>query len=54
MEYLIKQCEVGYVITNTMAHGMISNMWAFSTLEEALEYMPSLFNKETETGRGEV
>ncbi len=50
MEYIIKECEHGYLIRTNDSYdrmnGMASRVWAFSTLREAQEYLPNLFAKQ--------
>lgn len=48
MEYRIKACEVGYIIADESesVRGLLSKIWAFTTLAEALAYMPILFEQK--------
>jgi hypothetical protein len=47
MEYRIKQCLHGFMVTGTIPHGMYADeFYAFSTLQEALNYLPKLFETQ--------
>ena len=48
-DYLIKKCNVGYVIFEHWGEnrGLASQIWAFSPLAEAQAYLPNLFEKDT-------
>lgn len=53
-DYLVKQCNVGFLVVEYWGQerGLASQLWAFSTLKEALDYMPQLFNKPTTNKEG--
>lgn len=41
--YFITEANRGYIIRDYIERGMMCQEWAFSTLKEAQEYLPTLF-----------